>query len=113
MDMDTAAAVLAQLGHRARLQIMRLLIRAGHDGMPVGELQARLDLPASTLAFHLRGLVSVGLVEQSREGRVVFCRPCFRTVNDVIAFLKAECCEGVVDRPFETPSRGGAEERVA
>jgi DNA-binding transcriptional ArsR family regulator len=95
MDIDTAAAILAQLGHRARLEVMRLLIRAGHDGLPVGEIQARLELPASTLAFHLRGLVSAGLVEQSREGRVVTCRPAFAALNGVVAFLKAECCVGL------------------
>jgi DNA-binding transcriptional ArsR family regulator len=94
MDTDAAADILAQLGHRARLEIMRLLIQVGRDGLTVGEIQAQLDMPASTLAFHLRGLVSTGLVEQSREGRAVLCRPRFDALNGAIAFLKAGCCSG-------------------
>lgn len=106
MDADAAADILAQLGHRARLEIMRLLIQAGRDGLTVGEIQARLDMPASTLAFHLRGLVSAGLVEQSREGRAVFCRPRFDALNGVVAFLKAGCCAGLA-APTEAAGEPG------
>jgi ArsR family transcriptional regulator len=95
VELDSAAALLAQLGHRARLEVMRLLIRAGPAGLPVGEVQAHLGLPASTLAFHLRGLVSAGLVEQEREGRVVLCRPRLDAVDGIVDFLRAECCRGV------------------
>ena len=105
METDAAAAILAQLGHRARLDIMRLLIRAGRDGLPVGEIQTHLDMPASTLAFHLRGLVSAGLVEQSREGRTVLCRPRFDALNGVIAFLKAGCCAGLAAPAEEAGGR--------
>lgn len=91
MTLDEAAALLAQLGNRSRLEILRLLVRAGPDGLTVGEIGERLALPPSTLAFHLRGLVSVGLVAQTREGRTVLCRPCFAALDQVTAFLKAEC----------------------
>ena len=99
MDIDTAAERLAELGNRTRLEIFRLLVRAGRQGLSVGEIQSHLDIPASTLAFHLRGLVAAGLVEQEREGRVVWCRPCFDALNAVIDFMRQECCAGVRPAP--------------
>lgn len=95
MKLETAAKVFAELGNRTRLEILRLLIKAGPDGLAVGEIQSQLDMPASTLAFHLRGIVGAGLVEQERRGRIVLCRPCFDRINDAVAFLKEECCMGI------------------
>lgn len=95
MDPDRAARVLAELGNRTRLEVLRLLVRAGPDGLSVGEIQAHLDLAASTLAFHLRGLVQIGLVNQERQGRLVLCRPCLAVLDEVMDFLRAECCRGV------------------
>lgn len=95
MDVETAARILAELGNRTRLEVLRLLVRAGPAGLTVGEVQAHLDLPASTLAFHLRGLVQSGLVTQERQGRLVLCRPCVAVLDEVMAFLRAECCLGV------------------
>lgn len=97
MQLDTAAKVFAELGNRTRLEILRLLIKAGPEGLPVGEIQSRLDIPASTLAFHLRGIVGAGLVEQEKRGRMVMCRPCFDRINDAVSFLKEECCVGIRD----------------
>jgi DNA-binding transcriptional ArsR family regulator len=98
MKTDTAADVFAELGNPTRLDILRLLIRAGRDGLPIGDIQARLDIPASTLAFHLRGLVGAQLIEQERQGRMVICRSCVSRINDAISFLKEECCMGVEKR---------------
>ena len=95
MQLDTAAKVFAELGNRTRLEILRLLIKAGPDGLTIGDIQSRLDIPASTLAFHLRGIVGAGLVEQEKRGRMVLCRPCFDRINDAVAFLKEECCVGI------------------
>jgi DNA-binding transcriptional ArsR family regulator len=92
MDLESAAKRLAELGNVTRLQIVRLLVRSGREGLPIGEIQARLEIPASTLAFHLRGLVGAGLVDQEREGRVVRCRLNFAVVNDTLAFVKENCC---------------------
>jgi DNA-binding transcriptional ArsR family regulator len=92
MTLDEAASVLAQLGNRARLEILRLLVTAGPEGLSVGDIQSSLALPASTLAFHLRGLVSVGLVTQEKQGRTVLCRPSFAALDAVTGFLRAECC---------------------
>jgi ArsR family transcriptional regulator, arsenate/arsenite/antimonite-responsive transcriptional repressor len=94
MDIDIAARRLAELGNPTRLQIVRLLVQAGRDGLAIGELQARLGVPASTLAFHLRGLVTAGLVEQEKQGRSVRCTIDTRAINATLAFVKENCCAG-------------------
>jgi ArsR family transcriptional regulator, arsenate/arsenite/antimonite-responsive transcriptional repressor len=97
MDIETAARRLAELGNTTRLQIVRLLVRAGAEGLAIGELQSRLGVPASTLAFHLRGLVSAGLVAQERQGRVVRCTPRYALIDETLAFVKEHCCAGFDD----------------
>ena len=97
MDIDTAARGLAELGNTTRLQIVRLLVRAGGEGLAIGELQSHLGVPPSTLAFHLRGLVTAGLVAQQREGRVVRCTPQYSAINETLAFVKEHCCAGFGD----------------
>ena len=101
--MNTAASgniaqALAALGHEARLGVYRLLVRAGHDGLSVGQLVQELDLPASTLAHHLRMLVQSGLVIQERNGREVINRPDFAAMGRITAYLQEECCSGVQRR---------------
>lgn len=94
---DTARA-LAALGHEARLHIFRFLVRAGRDGATVGQIGAHLDLPASTLAHHLRSLVGAGLLTQTRQGREVVTRVDFARMTGVIEFLSSECCTGITAR---------------
>ena len=94
MNRKLAARCLAELGNLTRLDIYRLLVRAGPPGLNITDIQTRLDVPASTLAFHLRGLVDAGLVAQEKNGRTVTCRAQYRRVNEVIAFLREHCCEG-------------------
>src|SRR6266852_124057 len=94
MNRGLAARCLAELGNLTRLDIYRLLVRAGPAGLNITEIQTRLDVPASTLAFHLRGLVGAGLVLQEKRSREVNCRAHYRQVNAVIDFLREECCEG-------------------
>lgn len=91
----THARALAALGHEARLDLFRLLVRAGPDGLSVGDLGQNLGLPASTLAHHLRTLVTAGLVTQDRQGREVVNRVAFDAMNATLEFLTAECCAGV------------------
>ena len=89
------ANALASLGHEARLSVYRLLVRAGHDGLNVGEIGEQLDLPASTLSHHLRALVHAGLVIQEKRGREVINKPDFDAMENVTEFLSRECCVGV------------------
>ena len=100
MDFEKTARCLAELGSPLRLRIFGLLVRAGHDGLAVGELREALGVPASTLAFHLRGMVEVGLVRQERQGREVRNRADFDQLNSTLDYFRDECCKGV-----ELPAR--------
>lgn len=95
MENEAAARMLAELGNATRLEIFRLLVRAGPDGLPVGEIQDHLEIPGSTLSHHVSRLVWAGLVTQERQGRTLICRPRHDQLDRVVAFLQAECCSGV------------------
>ena len=87
-----AAKALETLGHPTRLEIFRLLVRAGDPGLAVGAIQHHLEIPASTLSHHVAQLVHAGLISQSREGRALICRPDFDMMNRVVGYLTDECC---------------------
>lgn len=95
MEILQAARCLDKLGNPTRLEVFRLLVKAGGDGLAVGDLQEHLDIPASTLSHHISHLVNAGLVHQEREGRVLRCRPDFGLMQSLIDFMTEECCEGV------------------
>jgi DNA-binding transcriptional ArsR family regulator len=96
--LERTAARLEALGNPTRLRIYRLLVRAGAAGRPVGKIQERLDIPASTLTHHLRQLETVGLVERHRSGTTHFCSANYEAMSAVLAFLTEECCvEGQTD----------------
>ncbi|MBU4528381.1 MAG: metalloregulator ArsR/SmtB family transcription factor [Hoeflea sp.] len=95
------ARALAALGHDARLSIFRLLVRAGDDGLRVGDIGEHLELAPSTLAHHLSSLVDAGLVVQEKQGREVFNRVDFPAMHAVLAFLTSECCSRVRVQPTE------------
>ncbi len=95
MELNQAARCLEKLGNPTRLMIYRLLVRAGPDGMAVGEVQAHLGIPGSTLSHHIAQLVTAGLVHQDREGRVLRCTPNFEMMDDLLGFLTEECCRGI------------------
>lgn len=96
--MTTHASIaisLAALGHDTRLAIFRLLVRAGDEGLNVGEIGQHLDMAASTLAHHLKALVDAGLVIQERQGRQIVNRVDYDEMRSTVSFLTAECCVGV------------------
>ena len=92
MDIKTAAERLGALGNVTRLEIFRLLVRSGPEGVPVGEIQRRTGVARSTLSHHLRQLVAVGLVQQRRQRTTLFCSTSYDAMNDTLTFLVAECC---------------------
>ncbi|MEM7405883.1 MAG: metalloregulator ArsR/SmtB family transcription factor [Pseudomonadota bacterium] len=100
LPIEEAADALAQLGNPTRLKIVRLLVRAGHDGMAVGEIQRELDVAASTLSHHLQHLKACQLLNQTRESTVLRCRANYELLHEVTHFLLAECCSG--SAAFET-----------
>ncbi|MEX2615770.1 MAG: metalloregulator ArsR/SmtB family transcription factor [Alphaproteobacteria bacterium] len=95
IDETSAARSLSALGHEARLRVFRLLVRAGADGLNVGEIGSHVALPASTLAHHLSTLVQAGLVLQERQGREIINRADYAATTALVAFLTDECCIGV------------------
>ncbi len=92
MKNEIAAKQLAELGHITRLSIFRYLVKVGGQGAPVGQIQEKLGVPGSTLSHHISRLVSVGLIKQVRESRILYCIPQFDALNELVEFLKSECC---------------------
>ena len=94
MKTDAALDALRALGQINRLAAFRALIEAGPEGLAVGELRDRLDLPPATLSAHLNVLRSAGLVGDERQGRVIRVRADFARMNALIAYLTENCCAG-------------------
>ncbi|MCG8689830.1 MAG: metalloregulator ArsR/SmtB family transcription factor [Minwuiales bacterium] len=95
MDTLQAAQCMEALGNETRLSIFRLLVKAGDEGLIVGQIQRALGIPASTLSHHVARLVRCGLVSQERRSRELHCRARYDTMRDVLGFLTDECCTGV------------------
>ncbi len=93
MDEKTAVTALAALAQGMRLRVFRALVGAGPAGLTPGALSATLDVPASTLSFHLRELLYSGLVTQAREGRHLIYRPALAQMNALLTYLTAHCCQ--------------------
>lgn len=94
MNEKTAVAALAALAQEARLRVFRALVGAGPDGMTPSALSAMLDIPGSTLSFHLKELVHADLVSVEREGRNLHYRPALGRMNELLAYLTDHCCQG-------------------
>lgn len=94
MDTTTAVRALAALAQGSRLEVFRLLVQAGPAGLAAGDIAGRLEIPASTLSFHVRSLLQAGLVESRQDGRFIYYSASFAAMNDLIAFLGENCCGG-------------------
>lgn len=92
MKQIEAIAALSALASESRLAVFRLLVRRGPEGYTPSELAARLDLPAPTLSFHLKGLLQAGLVVSRREARNLFYSPNFERMSTLVGFLTENCC---------------------
>jgi DNA-binding transcriptional ArsR family regulator len=109
MKTDTALEALRALGQISRLAAFKALVEAGPEGLAVGELRDRLDLPPATLSAHLNVLRSAGLVADERQGRVIRVRADFAQMNALIAYLTENCCAGAdcnIDPLGCSPTRG-------
>jgi ArsR family transcriptional regulator len=92
MKLDHAAKQLEALGNPTRLQIYRMLVRAGEPGLPVGRLQQKIGIAASTLSHHLHRLILTGLVTQERQSTTLICRANYPAMDALLGFLADECC---------------------
>lgn len=105
MKIEDAAARLEALGNPTRLKVFRLLVRAGAEGMTVGGLQERLGIAASTLSHHLKALVTVGLVTQTREGTTLVCHTNYDLMRGLIDYMVEQCCAEGSCPPKTRPAR--------
>lgn len=92
MKLEQAASQLEALGNPTRLNIYRILVRAGDEGLPVGSIQERLGIPASTLSHHCKRLIETGLVSQERQATTLICRAEYPLMQALIGYLADECC---------------------
>jgi DNA-binding transcriptional ArsR family regulator len=95
MDTKQAARALGALAQETRLSIFRLLVQAGPDGLPAGQLRESLDIPAPTLSFHLKELSSAGLATSRQDGRYVYYSAAFQQMGALMTFLTENCCQGM------------------
>jgi DNA-binding transcriptional ArsR family regulator len=93
MESDHAVKSLAALAQGTRLEVFRLLVRAGPAGSTVGGINESVDAAPATLSFHLKELVHAGLIESRQEGRFICCIANFERVNELLGFLTENCCE--------------------
>lgn len=96
MELKTAVAALNALSHDTRLSAFRLLVQAGPEGLPVGELRDQLALAPATLTAHLHILRGAALVLDQREGRVIRVRANFAQMKALLAYLTENCCAGAM-----------------
>jgi DNA-binding transcriptional ArsR family regulator len=94
MEKKAALAALAALAQESRLDIYRLLVQAGADGLPAGQIAGQLGLPSATLAFHLKELKNAGLATFTRNGRSLIYAAVYPTMNALLSYLTENCCQG-------------------
>ncbi len=105
MDKQIVISSLAALAQETRLDLFRTLVQAGPEGLAAGAIGRILEIPSATLSFHLKELKSSGLIRCERQGTSRIYSPDFSAVNDLLAFLTANCCRGV-DGPGGTDATG-------
>jgi ArsR family transcriptional regulator len=94
MDKKVALGALAALGQETRLDIFRLLVRAGGKGVPAGEIATRLGAVQNTASAHLKALAQAGLIRPERDGRIVRYVADMTGFRDLLAYLMEDCCDG-------------------
>ena len=106
MEKQVALGALGALAQETRLDVFRLLVRAGGEGLSPGAIARALRVPAATLSFHLKELKSSGIVRCERSGRRLCYRPDYAAMNELLAFLTEQCCQGVAEcRPAASRRR--------
>lgn len=98
MEISNAVSALAALAQNNRLEVFRLLVEAGPEGMSAGDIADRLGIPPNTLTFHFDRLRTAGLVTVKREGRSMIYAARFDVMNTLIGFLSDQCCGGTPEK---------------
>lgn len=105
MQSDQVINALSALANEHRLAVFRLLVQAGPEGKAAGDIAAALDLPASSLSFHLAHLNRAGLIQQRRESRSLIYSADFTAMSGLVGFLTENCCGGASCAPAAAPSK--------
>jgi DNA-binding transcriptional ArsR family regulator len=105
MESNDAVALLGALAQDSRLQVYRLLVQAGPEGMAATEIAERLGIPGNTLSFHLKTLSHADLVQSHRAGRFIYYSTNYEQMNALLEFLTDNCCSGQSCAPATVAAR--------
>lgn len=94
MDISTAVINLAALAQESRLQIFRLLVKKGPEGLCVSDIGEKLDIAPATLSFHLKELCQAGLITANRKSRHIYYAPDLAAMTSLVDYLTRDCCGG-------------------
>ncbi len=94
MKSKDALAGLSALAHEGRIQLFRMLVWAGHDGMPAGQLAEAAGAQFTTTSAQLNVLANAGLVESKRAGRSIIYTANYKAIRELFGFLLTDCCQG-------------------
>lgn len=94
MKTKSAVLLLSSIAQEARLDIFRLLVQAGSDGLAAGMIGEKLQIPPSTLSFHLKELSITGLVKSRQVSRFIYYSANYEAMNGLLAYLTENCCAG-------------------
>jgi ArsR family transcriptional regulator, arsenate/arsenite/antimonite-responsive transcriptional repressor len=94
MDTKSAVTLLSSIAQEARLDIFRLLIQAGANGLSAGVIGEQLSIPNSTLSFHLKELSHAGLISSRQESRFIYYSANYEAMNTLLDYLTQNCCAG-------------------
>ncbi|OOG23854.1 transcriptional regulator [Thioalkalivibrio denitrificans] len=110
MDQTAAIGMLESLSSPVRLDIFRLLVRQGPEGMVAGDIATTLDVPPTNLSFHLKTLTRAGLLTVTQEGRFQRYRANLPAMLDLVAYLTEECCAGHPEQCIDVPALSGCQD---
>ena len=108
--MNGAVEALSALAQETRLQVFRLLVEAGPEGLAAGRIGDKLDLPPATLSFHLAQLARAGLARSRQDGRFVIYSADFQSMNALVGYLTENCCDGRSCAPARLAMKGKSHE---
>ncbi|HYG31878.1 MAG TPA: metalloregulator ArsR/SmtB family transcription factor [Methylophilaceae bacterium] len=94
MESKLAVTLLSSIAQEARLEIFRLLVQAGSQGLAAGAIAERLSIPTSTLSFHLKELTHAGMAIQNPQGRFIYYTANYQAMNELMTYLTLNCCAG-------------------
>ncbi len=112
MEKTSATAVFESLASGIRLDVYRLLVRKGPEGLVAGDIAGALDIPSTNLSFHLKALTQARLVTVEQEGRFQRYRANMPLMLELIAYLTAECCAGHPEQCVDVRAASSGSKRV-